>query len=130
MPKKPKSNEGMKALAPLLMLLLCTPALAMESVHNVTVAGVNYQVVELLHSRCEKIPKWNILRLRRGEHYREYRLLDSAYTLKIYDPTYALVKASLKGVPDNRLFNERHPYYEPTMCTLNVLSSLTKYIVK
>lgn len=88
--------------------------------HAVNINGTDYILTELVHVKRYKIPKWNALRLRCGERYHEYRQLDSGYTLKVSDENFRKHEAALKEVPDNRTFDEKHPYILPTINTINL----------
>ena len=102
----------------------------MEEIHNVNVRGTEYQVVELLHVRRDRINPLNLAKLKRGAEYHEYRLLGSEdFTLKIYEHEYDALKEVLKGIPDNRSFDERHPYYQPTAMSVNVIISILGYFI-
>jgi hypothetical protein len=66
-------------------------------------------VVALKEHRRDKISKWNILKLKRGEEYWKYEVVDSTYPIRFGKDTFKANKAILKDVPDEREFNDRHP---------------------
>lgn len=92
-------------------LLVACPAWARDivAVHNVTYSGQEYHVVELVKKERERIHWANALRLKRGKEYASYKLSDSAYPLKL--PVEEAKKIpELKTVPDDRPFDDKHPY--------------------
>jgi hypothetical protein len=108
----PYKNLGKKTFSILVVCaFLAGPAYAgdVEAVYAVEKGGQRYLVTELLKQERVKISKWNALRLKRGERFWTYKLVDSEYPLRLSE---ADVKANwdmLKNVPDKRPFEVRHP---------------------
>lgn len=96
-------------LALLLALLLALPAVAkLDSVSVVDLNGSSYQLTALVHSWTGEAEKPT--KLHKSEVYREYSLLEPpGATLVLNEARYKVYKKSLKALPDERPYSERHP---------------------
>ena len=90
-------------------------AAQIDPVYNVEVNGQDYALVELLHSKRDKINPLNIFRLKRGAKYWEFRVLDNEYPVRFYEHDYNGIKKDIKGIPDNRTWQDKHPNVQPTI---------------
>jgi len=71
--------------------------------------GKTYHIVELVKKRREQISKWNILRLKRGEEYWTYKLLDEEYPLTMSNHEHRRYRRELRDVPDFRPYDQKYP---------------------
>ena len=104
----------------LVTLLSLTPIPTFATVKNLVEGEVNqhsvyavekgeqrYLITELVEKKRVKISKWNIVRLKRGELYRQYRLHEGAGLVRFDSGFYKSHKEELKDVPDNRPYENR-----------------------
>lgn len=98
----------MRLFAALVILVSCAvPALAMGEVHPIEVRGTTYNVVEVKERTREKISRWNMLRLKRGEKYVRFKVLDLDEPLFVLEKD--LPKKTIDEVPDYRPWSVQHP---------------------
>lgn len=108
------------ALALSVFVQVSASSVEIDQVFNVTVRGQDYQLVELLHVKRDQINPANILRGKRGAKYWEYRVFDNEYPVRFYEPDASEVIKQTKGIPDNRLWLEKHPNVQPTIQILDM----------
>lgn len=78
-----------------------------HSVYAVEKEDQRYLVTELVEKKRVKISKWNLLRFKRGELYRQYRLHEGKGLVRFDNRFYKSHKNELKDVPDNRPYENR-----------------------
>ncbi len=79
------------------------------AVFSIEKDGQTYKVTELVKKEREKISKWNILRLKRGDEYWHYKLIDCEYPWVLSPKDHKKLKKELAGVPDYRPYAQQHP---------------------
>ena len=78
-----------------------------HSVYAVEKGEQRYLITELVEKKRVKISKWNIVRLKRGELYRQYRLHEGAGLVRFDNGFYKSHEKEPKDVPDNRPYENR-----------------------
>lgn len=78
-----------------------------HSVYAVEKGEQRYLITELVEKKRVKISKWNIVRFKRGELYRQYRLHEGAGLVRFDNGFYKSHEKELKDVPDNRPYENR-----------------------
>lgn len=78
-----------------------------HSVYAVEKGDQRYLITELVEKKRVKISKWNILRFKRGELYRQYRLHEGKGLVRFDNGFYKSHETELKDVPDNRPYENR-----------------------
>lgn len=86
-----------------------------EPVYVATIGDQSWNITELLHVKRDKINPLNILRLKRGKLYHEYKVLNNKVPVRFYKDKYQVLAPMLKGVPDNRTWQEKHPNVTPAI---------------
>lgn len=104
-------------LAVSLLFALALPAKAedpqfiIKSAHAFEHNGHWLIAEELLQDRREKLPKWNWLRLKRGERYVILKIRDEEYPVRLSFKDFKKHKAELKGILDRRKYEDAHPVW-------------------
>lgn len=92
----------------LALLAFASPAFAkLPEVHLVEARGTTYEVKEVDRTYREKISRWNMLILKRGEEHTEYKLIGTENTLDV--STKDVPAEKRKKIPDRRPLNVKHP---------------------
>lgn len=114
------SGKLKESIVVALCLVVFTQSTCLASVTNLVEGEVNqhsvyavekddqrYLITELVEKKRVKISKWNIVRLKRGELYRQYRLHEGKGLVRFDNGFYKSHEKELKDVPDNRPYENR-----------------------
>lgn len=103
-----RDNVSAAVPAVLICFTFCMPAFAkLPEVHLVEARGTTYEVKEVDRTYREKISRWNMLILKRGEEHTEYKLIGTENTLDV--STKDVPAEKRKKIPDRRPLNVKHP---------------------